>query len=101
MEAIVFNEIGKFEYTQRPEPVICNADDVKIKVLAASICGSDVHILADPPGIAANTGIILGHECVGEVVDMGEEVTGFSVGDHVILDNNLTCGICPFCRSGH
>lgn len=101
MEAIVFNEIGKFEYTQRPEPVICNADDVKIKILAASICGSDVHILADPPGIAANTGIILGHECVGEVVDMGEEVTGFSAGDHVILDNNLTCGICPFCRSGH
>lgn len=49
MEAIVFNEIGKFEYTQRPEPVICNADDVKIKVLAASICGSDVHILADSP----------------------------------------------------
>ena len=101
MEAIVFSEIGKFEYTQRPEPEISNADDVKIKILAASICGSDVHILANPPGIAANPGIILGHECVGEVIQTGNGVSSFLIGDHVILDNNLTCGICPSCRSGH
>lgn len=56
--------------------MICNSHDVKIKILAVRICGSDVHILADPPGTAANPGIILGHECVGEIVDMGEGIDG-------------------------
>lgn len=101
MEAIVFGEVGKYEYTRRPIPRIQKENEVKIKILAASICGSDVHILADPPGIKANPGVILGHECVAEVVEMGSGVTGFEAGDRVVLDNNLTCGACPACQEGH
>ena len=101
MQAVVFSAPATYEVTERPIPEIGAEDEMLIKILAASICGTDVHILADPPGVAANTGIILGHECVGEVVKVGKRVRGFRPGDHLILDNNLTCGVCPACRSGH
>ena len=62
MNAIVFKEVGKFQYEKRPIPKIRNDKEILIKILAASICGTDVHILGDPPGVIANTDIILGHE---------------------------------------
>lgn len=101
MDAVVFTEIGKYEITKRPKPVIEQDDQVLAKILAASICGTDVHILGNPPGVAANPGIILGHECVAEIVEIGSRVTAFQPGDHVILDNNLPCGICPSCQDGN
>ncbi|MBR0397590.1 MAG: alcohol dehydrogenase catalytic domain-containing protein [Eubacterium sp.] len=101
MKAIVFQDTGKFVYTDRPVPEISRPDDVKFRILAASICGSDVQMLADPPGHIATKGIILGHECVGEVVETGMAVHSLKPGDKVIFDNNLTCGICPACKSGH
>lgn len=56
MNAIVFKDLGEFEYTQRPVPQVSHGDDVQIRILAASICGTDVHILRNPPGIKANRG---------------------------------------------
>lgn len=100
MDAVVFSAIGKYEVTKRPIPVIEYGDQVLAKILAASICGSDIHILNDPPGINANPGIILGHECIAEVVEIGSRVTAFQPGDHVIIDNNLPCGTCRFCKEG-
>ncbi len=100
MNAIVFKKIGKFQYEKRPIPQIGNDKEILIKILAASICGTDVHILGNPPGVIANTDIILGHECVGEVVEMGKGVTSYEIGDHLIVDNNLPCGICASCQSG-
>lgn len=101
MDAVVFSAIGKYEVTKRPKPAIERDDQVLAKILAASICGTDVHILGTPPGVIANPGIILGHECVAEVVGVGACVTAFQPGDHVILDNNLPCGICPACQEGN
>lgn len=100
MNAIVFKETGKFTYEKRPIPKIKKDSEILIKILAVSICGTDVHILGTPPGVAANPGIILGHECVGEVIEMGKGVKNYSIGDHLILDNNLPCGICPACQNG-
>jgi threonine dehydrogenase-like Zn-dependent dehydrogenase len=100
MKAVVFKEIGRYSFEDRPVPEIKKDDEVRFKILAASICGTDVHILSDPPGVPANPGIILGHECVGEVTDIGKNVQGLNPGDHVILDNNITCGVCPACRNG-
>ncbi len=100
MNAIVFKEIGKFQYEKRPIPRIKNDKEILIKIAAASICGTDVHILGNPPGVVANLDIILGHECVGEVVEMGKGVTNYEIGDRLILDNNLPCGICPACQEG-
>jgi len=101
MNAIVFTDYGKFEYTKKPEPELTRADDVKIKILGASICGTDVAILATPQRVPGVPGIILGHECVGEVLETGEAVKALKPGDHVILDNNIPCGVCPNCQTGH
>lgn len=101
MKAIVFKSRGKWTYEDRSEPQIKKNDDMLVKVLACSICGSDVHILADPPGIAANNDIILGHEFVGEVLEVGKGVRNFKKGDHLICDNNISCGVCNACQTGH
>ncbi len=101
MKAVVFKGVGEFEIAEKPIPEIKNADDVKLKIIAASICGSDVHMLANPPGMIATPGIILGHECISEVVDVGEGVRNVKIGDRVIMDNNLPCGVCKMCHLGH
>lgn len=100
MDAVVFDRIGHSEYTKRPVPQIEKSTDVIVKVLIASICGSDLHILSDPPGYDATQGVIVGHELVGEVVEVGSEVTAVKVGQRVILDPNVPCGNCEFCRNG-
>lgn len=101
MDAVVFTETGKYEFTKKTEPEITKANEMKVKILAASICGTDVHILGNPPGVVATPGIILGHECVGEVVQIGVGVSSYQVGDRIILDNNLPCGVCPACQTGN
>lgn len=100
MDCIVFTGVGQYEITRRPVPKIKRANDILIKILAASICGTDVHILADPPVYTATTGTIIGHEIVGEVVEYGPEVVGFQKGDRLIMDNNLACGTCAVCMEG-
>ncbi len=101
MQAVVFKDVGKYEVTTRPIPEIKKADQMLVKVLAASICGTDVHILSDPPGYTATKDIVLGHEFVGEVVEVGSDVRTFKPGDRLICDNNLPCGVCPACKEGH
>ncbi|GAA0318439.1 zinc-dependent alcohol dehydrogenase family protein [Oceanobacillus oncorhynchi subsp. oncorhynchi] len=100
MQAGVFKEIGKLELQDRKEPDRVTENEVKIKVEAASICGTDVHILADPPGHPATPGSVLGHEYVGEVVEIGKEVGNVKVGDRVIVDPTTTCGECEYCGMG-
>lgn len=100
MDCVVFKEVGKYEVTQRPIPKIKKANDVLVKVLACSICGTDIHILADPPVYTATPGTIIGHEIVGEVVACGEAVRELKKGDRLIMDNNIACETCEICRKG-
>ncbi|NJE26133.1 L-threonine 3-dehydrogenase [Thermococcus sp. MV5] len=74
---------------------------VLVKVLAAGICGTDLHILSIPPGHSATPGAILGHEFIGEVVEIGEDVDNVNIGDIVAVDPNIKCGKCWFCRNGY
>ena len=65
------------------------------------VCGTDVHIYHGEPGSAdVNPPVVLGHEYSGEVVEVGEGVTGFAVGDHVTVDPNIYCGHCAYCQNG-
>ena len=65
------------------------------------VCGTDVHIYHGEPGSAdVNPPVVLGHEYSGEVVEVGEGVTGFAVGDHVTVDPNSYCGHCAYCQNG-
>lgn len=81
-----------------PVPQIQREDQVLVEVEAVSICGTDVHITAVPPGYEATPGTILGHELVGKIIEKGEAVEHLQVGDRVVVNPNDYCGVCQYCR---
>jgi L-iditol 2-dehydrogenase len=89
---------GNVELRDVPEPQV-QAGQVKIRVQAAGLCGTDIHIFRDefrswPP-------VVLGHEVAGEVVDAADDVAGIRPGMHVTTETYFTyCGTCRYCRSG-
>lgn len=98
MKALVLEQYNHFVYKDVPEPVT-GPDDVLIRVKATGICGSDIH------GMDGSTGrrippIIMGHESAGVIAQVGERVSGWSVGDRVTFDSTISCGACYFCRRG-
>lgn len=99
MKAVVFQGIGKkLELQEVPKPV-AGEGELIFKVGACGICASDFH-LAEHPGML-QAGQILGHECVGEVVEVGPGVGGeWQVGDRLFSVPMRTCGSCPACRAG-
>lgn len=101
MRAVVFEKIGQHKLVTMPVPQIREPDELLVKIEASSICGSDLHILSDPPGCIAVPGTVIGHEMVGEVLETGSAVTGFRPGDRLVCDPNISCGHCEACRTGH
>lgn len=97
MKAAIFEGQGVLTVKDIPKPEIRRPDDVILKVEAASICGSDIHGLAVPPGQYMKPGIIYGHEFCGTVEQMGEEVTGFTLGERVAVNPRVRCGTCYEC----
>lgn len=89
------------ELIERPEPEP-GADEVKIRVFTAGICGTDLHILAYDEAAQAmlTTPLIPGHEFYGEVVELGAQVTHVAVGDRVSGEGHVVCGMCRNCRAG-
>jgi threonine dehydrogenase-like Zn-dependent dehydrogenase len=100
MQGVVFHGEGKWGLASLPIPRIECSDDVLLKVDRASVCGTDIHILANPPGHPATPGSVLGHEYVATVVDAGKQVRDLQAGDRVVIDPNITCGTCEYCRLG-
>lgn len=87
--------------TDAPKPEVGH-NDLLIKIRKTAICGTDVHIY-NWDEWAQNTipvPMVVGHEYVGEVVDMGQEVRGFNIGDRVSGEGHITCGHCRNCRAG-
>lgn len=101
MRAIVKTEPGPghLELQDVTEP-ITGPDQVKIRVMAAGICGTDVQIYqGDWP---VHPPLILGHELAGEIVEVGPGVVGLSIGDRVTTETDAyLCGKCTYCRSGN
>jgi threonine dehydrogenase-like Zn-dependent dehydrogenase len=100
MQAVVFLGSGRWAVQEVDEPRLERPDDVLLAVERAGICGTDLHILSDPPGHPATPGTILGHEYVARVVECGRTATALKPGDRVVVDPNIPCGDCEFCRSG-
>ena len=100
MLAGVFKRRGVLEIEDRPQPKGLAEDEVLLEVEGCGVCGTDLHILSDPPGHPATEGVILGHEIVGRIIDKGVEVREFAPERRVVVDPNLKCGICAFCRKG-
>ncbi len=84
-----------------PEPEV-GPNDLLIKIRKTAICGTDMHIYHWDEWSQKTIPVpmIVGHEYVGEVVGMGTEVRGFSVGDRVSGEGHITCGHCRNCRAG-
>lgn len=87
------------EDTAKPE---VGHNDLLIKIRKTAICGTDMHIYNwdDWAQKTIPVPMVVGHEYVGEVVDMGQEVQGFKVGDRVSGEGHITCGHCRNCRAG-
>jgi threonine dehydrogenase-like Zn-dependent dehydrogenase len=81
-----------------PDPKIINRNDVIVKITLTAICGSDLH-LYNGFMPTMQEGDILGHEFMGQVVEVGHE-NGLKVGDRVVVPFAIACGKCFFCRSG-
>jgi len=100
MLAAVFEGKGKLNLKEVPVPEIKKPDEVLLQVEAASICGTDIRILDVPPRHPASKGVILGHEYTGKILGVGEAVGQFKRGDRVVIDPNITCGNCSYCKMG-
>jgi threonine dehydrogenase-like Zn-dependent dehydrogenase len=82
-----------------PDPKIEHPRDAIIKVTACAICGSDLHIF-DGVIPQMKSGDVLGHETMGEVVEVGSENNKLKIGDRVVVPFTISCGECFFCRNG-
>lgn len=98
MKALVFHRPGKVSVDNVPDPQIIKADDVILRVTATAICGSDLHIyngfLPQPEDM------ILGHEFMGVVEEVGSGVTELQRGDRIVVPFPVACGGCFFCEHG-
>ncbi|WP_214412492.1 zinc-dependent alcohol dehydrogenase [Sphaerisporangium fuscum] len=87
------------EVLEVPDPQILNAHDAVVRVTSTAICGSDLH-LYDGFIPTMKSGDILGHEFMGEVVEVGPEVRNLQVGDRVVVPFPIACGRCAACEHG-
>jgi threonine dehydrogenase-like Zn-dependent dehydrogenase len=98
MKAAVFVRPGVIELKERPVPEI-GAGEALVRITTTTICGTDVHILKGEYPV--KSGLIVGHEPVGVIVKLGAGVTGYRVGQRVIVGAITPCGQCYSCLDGH
>lgn len=96
MRSIQIVRAGEFKLVELPAPKPGRGELV-IKVGATGICGTDLHILAGEFPLAPFP-LVPGHETAGTIVEIGEGVAGFSIGDRVAVDPSLFCGTCEYCK---
>jgi threonine dehydrogenase-like Zn-dependent dehydrogenase len=99
MKATCFMGRNKVEVREVPDPQLLNASDVIVKVTSTAICGSDLH-LVDGYIPTMMHGDILGHEFMGEVVEVGSKVKTLKSGDRVVVPFDIACGVCGACQNG-
>src|SRR5207244_6139560 len=97
MKALVWHGTNDVRVERVPDPTILKSRDAIIKVTTTAICGSDLHLL-DGYIPTMQTGDILGHEFMGEVVEVGKENRKLKVGDRVVVPFTIACGRCFFCE---
>ncbi len=99
MLAYTYKKSGVFELTEKSKPQLFNPKDAIVRITLSSICSSDIHI---KHGFVpkAKLGITVGHEMVGIVDSIGEDVKNIKVGDRVTVNVETFCGECFFCKNG-
>ncbi|WP_127572714.1 zinc-dependent alcohol dehydrogenase [Georgenia faecalis] len=97
MKALCWTGVNETSVESVPDPEILNAHDVIVRVRLTTTCGSDLHLLGGYiPAMRA--GDVLGHEFLGDVVEVGSAVRKHRVGDRVVVSSFIACGRCAYCR---
>jgi len=99
MRALTWQATGKVEIETVPEARIVDPTDVVISVTSAAICGSDLHLL-DVLGPFMHKDDVMGHETMGIVLEVGDDVRNLRIGDRVVVPFVIACGYCYMCRRG-
>lgn len=98
MRSTIFEAIGTVGVQDLPEPTLLSPTDAIVRVAATTICGSDLHIIGGH--MVPEIGFPIGHEWVGEVIEVGSAVTRFRPGQRVSSPPAPWCGTCDTCRRG-
>ena len=99
MRANVWSGRNTVQVENVPDPKILNDRDAIVRITSTAICGSDLH-LYDGYVPTMERGDILGHEFMGEVVEVGPKVGNLRVGDRVVVPFTIACGRCFYCAKG-
>ncbi len=99
MKAVCWCGTERMSVEQVPDPTIVDPQDVVIKTRLTTICGSDLHFY-DGFAQGMKKGDVVGHEVVGDVVAVGNQVKKHKVGDRVVVVSVIACGRCWFCKDG-
>ncbi|TID27365.1 putative sorbitol dehydrogenase [Venturia nashicola] len=97
MKAIRYNKVKDWSLVTMPVPKP-RAHEILVKVKSCGVCGTDLHI--HNGDFDSKMPVVTGHETSGIVVQIGDAVNGFTIGDKVTADNSELCGYCHFCREG-
>ena len=98
MRALRFNAPFDVTVEEASDPSLVDSRDAIVRVVATCVCGSDLwYFRGDNP---RDAGSAIGHECIGEVVDVGADVRNIRVGDFVVVPFLASCGECRLCRDG-
>lgn len=97
MKAAVIHGPGSIQYDTVDDPIIKSDDDIILKVTSTAICGSDLHIYSG--GFPQPRPMVLGHEFMGIVEEVGKGVNNLKVGDRVVVPFPIACGHCFFCNN--
>ena len=99
MNAVVFYGPKDIRIEQIPVPKN-NSKEILVKVDACAVCGTDLkgYNHGNP---RINSPIVMGHEFTGLVENVGNDVSGFEIGDRVVMATSISCGVCLYCKNGY
>lgn len=100
MKAVVFHGIGDIRLDDVPEPKIEHPNDAIVRITASAICGTDLHMIRGTM-TGMQPGTVLGHEAIGVVEQVGDNVRNFKGGERVVIPSTIACGYCSYCRDGY
>jgi alcohol dehydrogenase len=97
MKALTYDGVGKIKVVEKDKPKIELPTQAIVKLVRTTICGTDLHIIkGDVPTV--EKGRTLGHEGIGVVEEVGQEVKNFKKGDRVLIACITSCATCNFCK---
>ena len=100
MKAVVWHGVDDIRLDDVAEPRLQDPTDAIVRLTGSAICGTDLHFVRGTmSGMRAGT--VLGHEGVGVVEQLGEDVRDLDVGDRVVIASTIACGSCNYCRAGY